>query len=207
MTEKLPTQPERVRLDGFELTRQLQALRPRVGSNGRELGDRAALAALRRGLGKEPGEAPADFLAVLFSILPQGELSRWDERVAYLVASLFALYPDAPPWPPAARERWQRNLGASLRQLAEQTDSNGPERRFVALLNSDVPNLSHHLRGIVSLLKSAKQPVPIDWMQLTRDMQDWNDPEREVQRRWAGAFWGGRRLEEPAADDDAIAPE
>lgn len=195
MTGTPPAQTERVRLDGSRLIRELQALVPRVSPNGKELGDRAALAALRRGLGKEPGEAP-DVFPVLLPILPDGELSRWDERVAYLVASLFALYPDAPPWPEAARERWQRNLGASLRRLAEQTDSEGPERRFVALLNSDVADLSHHLRGVVSLLKSAKQPIPVDWVQLTWDLQRWNDAERRVQKRWAGAFWGGRRLPE-----------
>ena len=134
--------------------------------------------------------------AVLLPLLPEGELSRRDERVAYLVASLFALYPDAPPWPETSRERWQRNLGASLRQLAAQTDSEGPERRFVALLNSDVDDLPHHLRDIIALLKSAKSPVPVDWVRLIWDLRGWNIPERRVQKDWAGAFWGGRRLRE-----------
>lgn len=204
MTGTSPPQTERVRLDAPRLIRELESLVPHVDPDGKEKGDRAALAALRRGLGKEPGEAP-DVFPVLLPILPEGQLSRWDERIAYLVASLFALYPDAPPWPESSRAHWQRNLGASLRQLADQTDSEGPERRFVALLNSDVDDLPHHLRGIIALLKSAKSPVPVDWVRLIWDLRGWSNPERRVQKDWAGAFWGGRRLQEttdaPAAAD------
>lgn len=204
MTEAAQPQSERQRFNAQDLMRQLESLVPRVGPDGKEKGNRAALAALRRGLGKQPGEAPEMF-PVLLPLLPEAGLSRWDERVAYLVASLFARYPDAPPWPESSSERWQRNLGASLRQLAAQTDSEGPERRFVALLNSDEDDLPHHLRGIVSLLESAKLPVPMDWVRLIWDLRGWNTPERTIQKDWAGAFWGGRRLqettEEPAAED------
>ncbi len=204
MTESPQPPVTREASDIRHFIRQLQHLVPRETATGETGGDRAALAALRRGLGKEPGEAP-DMFPILLPILPETLLGTHDEPVVYLVASLFAFYPDAPRWPETARERRERNLGASLRQLAEQTKSDGPERRFVALLNSDGRDLAHHVRGILALLKSAKTPIPVDWVQLTWDLRGWANAERRVQKAWAIAFWGGRRVAEetdaPAAEE------
>jgi CRISPR system Cascade subunit CasB len=204
MSETSPARAEREPLDVARLMRELVKLVPRVGPDNKESGDRAALAALRRGLGKAPGEAPEMF-PVLYSRIPEDQLPlpRRERRIVFLVASLFALYPDAPPWPESARERWQSNLGASLRELAKQTDSNGPERRFVALLNSDEDDLPHHLRGIVDLLESAKSPVSVDWVRLFWDLRDWNDGDRTVQHSWASAFWGGQRVQEAANETES----
>lgn len=197
MTETPPLQTAREPLQVHDLIRELGKLVPRVSQDGKKrTGDRAALAALRRGLGKEPGEAPEMF-AVLYSRIPEEQLplSPRDEPIIFLIASLFALYPDAPPWPEAARERQQRSLGASLRHLSDQAGSDGPERRLVALLNSDVADLPHHLRGIIALLKSAKHPIPVDWVRLTWDLRQWTDAERTVQKAWAIAFWGGKQTQ------------
>jgi CRISPR system Cascade subunit CasB len=68
------------------------------------------------------------------------------------------------------------------------------------LLNSDEEELPHHLRGIVSLLRSAKAPIPVDWSQLTWDLRFWSHPERRVQRDWARSFWGGERATEPTTE-------
>lgn len=150
-----------------------------------ERADRAALAALRRGLGKKPGEAPEMF-PVLLRLLPVGPMWRRHTACAYTIASLFAMHPES--WDGPGNGRWSRNLGASLRQLQEGPESGGPERRVVSLLNSKDENLPEHLRGIVSLLRSRQ--VPVDWKQLAYDILQWTDPEREVQQRWATAFWG-----------------
>jgi CRISPR system Cascade subunit CasB len=202
MTDTISAQTERQPLDVPRLIRRLEALAPRVGSNGRETGDRAAFAALRRGLGKPAGEA-LEMFRVLYSCIPEEQLPlrREDERVVFLVASLFALHPLS--WSDARRGRWQSNLGASLRQLAEQSASDGPERRVAALLNSDEADLPHHLRGIISLLRSAKNPVPVDWVQLVWDLQRWPNADRGVQRRWAMSFWGGRRTAEAPTEQAA----
>lgn len=197
MTETAPPPPERRGLYVPNFIRELEKLAPRIGPDGKETGDRAALAALRRGLGKDPGEAPEMF-PVLYSRIPEEylPLPPWERRIVFMVAALFALYPDSPPWPEPSRQRWQRNLGASMRQLADQTNSDGPERRFVALLNSDDDDLPQHLRGIIGLLKSAKSPVPVDWVRLIWDLRRWNIADRAVQHDWAAAFWGGRRVQE-----------
>jgi CRISPR system Cascade subunit CasB len=41
----------------------------------------------------------------------------------------------------------------------------------------------------VGLLR--QHDVPVNWLQLLRDLGDWEHPDREVQRRWARSFWGG----------------
>lgn len=150
--------------------------------------DRAALAALRRGLGKEPGEAMEayNYIARFVASAPQRE------NAFHLVATLFGLYPSES----RRGENWMKtNLGASLRELKGKTDNEGAERRFVASLNSHADELADHLRHIVSLLKS--KDVSINWRQLLSDIRRWDDDNRNVQRNWAKAFWGEERPEKP----------
>jgi CRISPR system Cascade subunit CasB len=176
------------RLNVPRLIRGLQALVEREDRI-----DRPALAALRSGLGKRPGEAPQMF-PVLVPLLPPGRLWPWDETCAYTVASLFATHPA--PWRGAGDGRWDRNLGASLGKLRDASDSEGPERRLVALLNCNANDLSEHLRGVIALLRG--KDIAVDWQRLAYDLLDWDRPSREVQRRWATAFWS-RPEQMPAA--------
>jgi hypothetical protein len=84
---------------------------------------------------------------------------------------------------------------------AEGTDENeGVKRRFVALLNAHPEELDRHLRHAVSLLSANE--IRIDWAQLLRDVQQWDDEDRQVQLAWARAFWGGDR---PTSDADEAA--
>lgn len=147
-----------------------------------ERDDRGALAALRRGLGKEPGTAPEMYPHVM-----RFNPSAYDERSYFLVASLFALWhqgspPRGGPTP--------RNFGDSFRQVAQQSQSESIDRRFVALLNADRDELPDHLRHAVSLMRSAGQPVRVNWDQLLRDLRYWDSERRTVQRAWARGFWG-----------------
>lgn len=160
---------------------------------------RAERAALRRGLGKPPGEAK-EMWPVVIPLLPPVELLQWHEQTAYTVASLFALHPLS--WGGERRGPLASNLGASLRLLDAQRESGGPQRRFVALLNSDTEALPEHLRHIVSLLRVGDPAIPVDWGRLTWDLLDWEKPGRRVQRRWATAFYGGRTEEPPADSPD-----
>lgn len=169
----------------------LKRLVPRdQGSGSRESGSRAALAALRRGLGKQVGEAPEMYPYVV-PALP--DVDEQQERTFYLVAALFGLHPRDVP----TDDGRGVNLGASLSRLAGESESGGVERRFVALLNASRPDLPEHLRHAVSLLKSKDRPL--DWVQLLRDVRDWEHPERPVQRAWARSYWAGATHEESAA--------
>ena len=145
--------------------------------------DRGALAALRKGLGRPPGEEPAMHRYV--APWTGSERSRWAEDTYYLVAALFAHHPA--PWNEGSGPS---NLGASFARLRNSGHSS-PEaldRRFTSLLGVDAEDLHLHLRHAVSLLKS--NDVPVDWGRLLTDLRWWGHEDRWVQRRWAQEFWG-----------------
>lgn len=146
--------------------------------------DRAALAALRRGLGKRPGEASEMHRHVLPYL--RGATRR-QEDACYVVAALFGLYPSR-NWRHGDGDDKLTNLGASLRLLTSENESDSSiERRFVALLNCRAEELPEHLRQIISLLKTKEAPV--DWARLIRDINHWDSETRWVQREWSRAFW------------------
>lgn len=187
------------RQDAENFARRLEKYAPTDDSLGDHSRDRAALAALRRGLGKEPGGASEMFPHIV-PLLPP-DLAPWDEAPYYLVASLFALYPT--PW---LGEKGQ-SLGAAMRFMAldragergggEPVDEKGGggapldravERRFVALLNADAEGGSFytHLRHAVTLLKSRDRHI--DWATLLFDLGIWG-ASTQVRQRWARDFW------------------
>jgi|GEM_PF-233401 len=172
--------------------------------NWEESRNRAILAQLRRGLGKEPGSVPDMFSHVEY-IFPV-DLPSEDEDPYYLVAALFAWHQK--DWP--SNDTYRSNLGASLAELRwkqtadrgetvlEQGDST--ERRVVALLNSTRADLPYHLRQMIGLLRTKE--VRVNWLQLLADIQDWdtgwrNNRGHSVQQRWASAFWSQTALEQP----------
>lgn len=147
--------------------------------------DRAALAALRRGLGKRPGEEMSVYRYL--GRFADSLKSKQQEEAYHLIATLFGLYPSE-SWRSGDGDKNKTNLGASLRRLKEQMGGDGADRRFVALLNAHREDLPEHLRQIVGLLKS--KDVPIDWVQLLQAVEYWDaDNERRTQRQWAKTFW------------------
>lgn len=166
--------------------------------------DRAALAALRRGLGKEVGEDIDAYKHVLRFNPPER-----DEPWYCLVGALYALHPAS--WRPDAGEYpIATNFGASLSRLwlKRETGRDGLERRFVALLNADRAELPEKLRHAVSLLRSEE--IPVNWLQLIRDLRFWDLANRRVQRHWARAFWGasaGQASGEPPQNPSGTEPD
>lgn len=153
--------------------------------------DRAALAALRRGLGKTPGEAPEMFPYIIPRCSGLGEFRQND---FFLVAALFASHQGIAAPFPAVTDARRNSLGGSFRLLAERTNSGSIEKhsgsiekRFIALLDASRDELAEHLRHSASLLKAHS--VGIDWAQLLHDLNGWDWPSRSVQRRWAYGYW------------------
>ncbi len=138
--------------------------------------DRAALAQLRRGLGKPPKTA-MEMFPYLGQFLSHDSKPRYENAV-FIVAALFAYYPNA--------QSNIGNLGASLRRLKDDSDS--IEKRFVALLNAETNDLPYYLRQIIGLLKSKE--IAVNWERLFKDIQNWNTDQRFVQQKWAEQFWG-----------------
>lgn len=149
--------------------------------------ERGALAALRRGLGRQPGTT-AEMYRYVEPFLPQVR-SRAQEAAYYLVAALFALHP---------KSTSAGNFGAHMRHCdPDGKNSDALERRFTVLLSAHPDELSDYLRQSVSFLKSKE--IPVNWNQLFWDLQNWTDEDRHVQKKWASAFWGRvQSAEEPA---------
>ncbi|MFV0387293.1 MAG: type I-E CRISPR-associated protein Cse2/CasB [Pyrinomonadaceae bacterium] len=140
--------------------------------------DRAALAHLRRGLGKKTGTAMEMFPYISGWTI---NLSRNHDDAYFLVASLIGLYPTL-SW---KKEDNLNNLGRSMSFL--KTDSESTEKRFTALLNANEEDLANHLQQIVGLLKS--KDAPINWLLLLKHIKSWRHEDKFVQRNWAKGFW------------------
>ncbi|MCG8555499.1 MAG: type I-E CRISPR-associated protein Cse2/CasB [Proteobacteria bacterium] len=137
--------------------------------------DRAALAALRRGL--SPDSVAAAYPYVV-PFLPS-DAKPFEERAYVLAAALFGTHPVA-----AAR-----SLATALRTVQERRPgSDSLEARFVALLDAHIDDLPTHLRHAISLLKAHE--LGLDWNNLLETLLHWEHEARWVQRQWARDFWG-----------------
>jgi len=143
--------------------------------------DRGAMAALRRGLRRPPGQEPAMYPYVI-PWLHDG-LYPWTRDVHFIVASLFASHPQA-----GGGSRG--NMGAHWHTLVQVKQV--PERRFVALLRTGPDRLPTRLRENVNLLRANK--VPVNWHQLYHDLIRWTHPARYIQSEWAIGFWGQSQI-------------
>ena len=134
--------------------------------------DRAMLAKLRRGLGREPGAVPA-MLPYIAPFLGTGK-----EADLFLIASLFALHP---------LHVSKGNMGDHMRALAGERSSQATEYHLLRLLEARRDTLEPPLRRAISML--AERGIRVNWHQLMRDIRNWDHPEHFVQRNWARAFW------------------
>jgi len=140
--------------------------------------DRAALAALRRGLGQPPGTVASMYPYIVRRL--SEDTPPWQEAAYYLIAALYAYHP---------AEGGAGNMGRHFARARDpQGDNTAIERRFTALLAAHLDDLGFYLRQAVSFLKSKE--VPVNWHQLLSDVMAWGHPDRYVQKQWARAFWG-----------------
>ena len=88
-----------------------------------------------------------------------------------------------------------RTLGGAVRQLAEKTaveqdwTKSSVLRRFNALATADsMPEVSHHLRGMIQLLR--REGIPLDYPQLAEDLYQYQfvDGAPNVRLRWGRTF-------------------
>lgn len=132
---------------------------------------RAELAQLRRGIGHAPGEIP-ELWGILLSDMPdefQGtKTASHAEWAIYLTITFYAMHQQGNE---ADMNRDGYGIGKAVRQLAEQNageqgwESSSVLHRFNALATAkDIYEISHHLRGLIQLLKSAKGGgIPLDY--------------------------------------------
>ncbi len=141
-----------------------------------EKGNSGALAALRHGLGKMPGEAPTMFQYVI-PYLPNTE-NKLLEIAYYTIASLFAYHPQSTE---------KGNMGDHLRVLKNEDENAALDKRFTILLATHIDDLPVYLRQATAQLKA--KDIAVNWHQLIQDILNWNSPQKWVQKTWANAFW------------------
>lgn len=156
-----------MKLEEFALVKHLEGLRDNK--------DRAALAKLRRGLGKKMGIPEMYPYVVPFLPANEGQYENY-----FLIASLFAFHPE-----PAERGV---TMGAVFRRIAEGLESESLEKRFIHLMSADSEDVGESLRHAISLARSKK--VAVDYHQLLFDLNFWAHSDRFIQLRWAKDFWG-----------------
>ena len=164
---------------------------------------KAMLANLRRGVGREPGELPQLF-GILLSDMPEDFWSKSgtatkEEWVCYTALTLYALHQQGYD----AKSQHMHtdegvSLGKAMYKLAASYDGDpNAEQRVVQKMrilatSADVKELSHHLRGIVQLLKA--NGISLNYKQLSGDLYEMQFPDgkRKVCLRWGQDFYGGR---------------
>ena len=155
---------------------------------------RAELAELRHGIGHAPGELPAIWGAFLTD-LPE-EFYRNDgnaspaEWAVYTALTMFALHPQGHDF----RYEWMNEdgmkFGPSVRTLATDEDA---LKRIRARFNkiataSDLPELNHHLRGVINLLSG--NGIKLDYADLAVDLYNYSYAEgrTKVRLKWGQDF-------------------
>jgi CRISPR system Cascade subunit CasB len=150
---------------------------------------RAALAVLKRGVAKPPGEYKEMYPYVLPFFTNEESSNQegfsWKQQCYFLTASLFAMNPGQNP---------DRTFAEAMYHIKSQKDSESIEKRFMTILSCRREDLPNHLRHAVSLLESKK--ISFDWEKFLRDIIWWSDFDtssfrgsRTVQKKWAEEYW------------------
>lgn len=176
-----------------------------LSDNYRDPAAVAALARLRRGAGKRPGEV-LDVLEYTVSdtFFTHGETAAThQENAAHLAVTLYALHQQS-----RAERMYRRgaDLGTALRLLNSGPVPDPILRRFRMLGTADsFDELSHHLRGVVQLLRAGSRPL--DYGLLADQLVAWQDGRRSrVQLAWARGFHRTRRTERGDTTPDPHSP-
>ena len=154
----------------------------------------AALAKLRRGVGKQPGELPdlAQWTAPgLFVQNYHSDEIAPEEYAAHAAITLFAMHQQSHR--SEYMHRTGRSLGASARKLRFTLGEHGEAgvlRRFNAVgTASDFTELLRHARGLVQQFRS--KGIWLDYAMLADDLRKLMDPATApgVRNRWGRHFY------------------
>jgi CRISPR system Cascade subunit CasB len=179
----------------------------KLNQSGNESFVRAALANLRRGIGKAPGSVPAIWEWTL-SDLPERVLSQsgeptYGEWAIHTAMTLYAFHQQGKDIKTANMNVSKSLLGQAIRKLAlvrsiglgEQEEDQGVVRRFQAIVtSSNISELSSHLKGIVQLLKAAD--IPLDYPKLALDLYEFQYPQNrnKVRLRWGQEYYAINKM-------------
>lgn len=157
----------------------------------------ATLARLRRCAPDAVGADPSVWAVTLADLPDQLRSKRKDdepspaEAAVHAALVLYATHQQSNQTPIHMRGV---SLGHAVRRLAEARAHNGEpdessiRRLHQVVLANDATGRLHYLRGLITLLRSESDPIPLDYAQLAVDLWRLLDPKQDSGRVVAG--WG-----------------
>lgn len=158
---------------------------------------KAALAHLRRGIGRAPGDLP-ELWGVFLQDMPiefqstTGEPSR-EEWAVYLALTLYAIHQQGHALPTDNMNQREMPLGRAARRLVkpgEDVAESSALKRFNRLATaSNMREISQHLRGMIQLMRA--KGIPLDYPRLAADLYLLQFPAvaPQVRLRWGQDFY------------------
>lgn len=162
-----------------------------VGSTPPTSYARAALARLRRGLGKPLGAVPdlMEFVVDAEAPQPRGDQPTRAEVATYTALTLYGLHQQSQSRRMHdPRTTFARAVGAL--RFSEGEENDGVLRRFQALATAtDMGEFVHHTRGLISLLRTAERGF--DYGRLAQDLVHFQSPHTvdRVRLAWGRDFY------------------
>lgn len=165
---------------------------------------RAALAMLRRGLGKAPAEIPDIWAITMTRSEDAADSALPDERTEWAVhiaLTLYALHRQGKSGSmnDSGREengvhRSGNSFGGAMGALRRMNVDHaaGVVRRFNSSVTSEgLAEFSRHAMGAVQLLRASEQPVQLDYPAFAGDLFDYQFASRRegVVLKWGRDFW------------------
>ena len=156
---------------------------------------RATLAKLRRGIGHNPGELPEIWgeylLGMPEELLGRGSEISCAEWAVYTSLTFFAFHQQGKDRKSQPMHCAGISLGTAAARLIHKEDEDRERisRRFYpAATATDMIELNHHLRGLVSLLRS--EDIPLDYARLASDLFLFQSPDfaDSIRLRWGEDF-------------------
>ena len=158
---------------------------------------RAQLANLRRGIGKKPGDLP-ELWGMLFADMPEEIMSRngeptREEWAVYTALTLYALHQQNKKLRENSMHAAQSEgrLGLAIARLVKsEEDRERIARRFNAFATAgDMQEASHHLRGLIQLLRA--EDIPLDYVHLAGELYRFQSPNDApgVRLAWGQDFY------------------
>lgn len=156
---------------------------------------RAALAKMRRGIGKAPGSMP-EIWEYTLSDLPESLLSRdgkpsQGEWAVHIALTLFAMHQQGLNTVNECMHRPTFGLGKSVAALVHSEDDlSRIKRRFDRAATADtMEEFSNHLRNLIQLMRAEKQPL--DYAALAKDLFFYQSSalQDRVRLRWGEDFY------------------
>jgi CRISPR system Cascade subunit CasB len=163
----------------------------------RDVPDGADLAALRRGIGREPGSVPAMW-RYYTTLDSEGKLTA-RLRAEHVALTLYSIHQQSIP---TSMHQLNQGLGRALLEL-RRSDKFSPaavDQRFgAAATATSLDEAAYHLRGLVRQLRQL--PQGFDYTALWQDLTAWQYPDRigRVRRQWGAQYFLGRDKAETTA--------